>query len=255
MSNLTILYQDKDILAIDKPPKIVVFPEGILPQSQSKTLIDNLLEEFPGIKKVGRPPRYGIVHRLDKETSGILLVAKNNEALEFLQKQFQEGRVIKRYFALVVGNIKHSEGTIETLLGREPKERKKQKAYLPLGPDALKKGKRLAITEYRVLERYTEVPPSPGLRRAKKNYYTLIEVEPKTGRKHQIRAHLAYIGHPIAGDKMYGFKNQPQPKNLERQFLHAVYMKIKMPNGEEREFKSELPEDLKKALRKLKIKN
>ncbi len=269
------LYQDKDALAIDKPAGIIVFPEKKTEPSmttstrfskrkpeiaervevallgEEKTLIDYLLEEFPELKNVGKPPRYGIAHRLDKDTSGILLVAKNNETLEFLQKQFKEGRVIKKYFALVVGNIKNSRGRIETLIGREPKARKKQKAYLPLSPEALKKGKRLAITEYRVLERYSDAPPSPRLRRAKKNYYTLVEVEPKTGRKHQIRTHLAYISHPIAGDKLYSFKNQPSPKGLERQFLHASFIKIGHPEGKELKLESNLPEDLKKVLKNL----
>jgi 23S rRNA pseudouridine1911/1915/1917 synthase len=245
MGNLTILYQDEDVLAIDKPAGIVVFEEETLRQAQGKTLIDYLLEEFPELKNIGKPPRHGIVHRLDKDTSGILLAAKNNRTLEFLQKQFKEGRAVKKYLALAVGNIKGEKGVIETLLGREPKERKKQKAYLPLGPDASKKGKRLAITEYRVLERYTDG----------KNHYTLAEIIPKTGRKHQIRAHFTYIGHPIAGDKIYGFKNQPRPKGLERQFLHAAYLEIELPNGEKKEFRSELPKELKKVIENLVIEN
>ncbi|PIS39276.1 MAG: hypothetical protein COT33_02760 [Candidatus Nealsonbacteria bacterium CG08_land_8_20_14_0_20_38_20] len=179
------------------------------------------------------------IHRLDKETSGILLIAKNDQALEFFQKQFKERKVEKRYFALVVGNLKEQRGIIETLIGRSPKDRRKQKVYLVGEPNS--EEKREAATEYKVLKRFKD--------------YDLIEATPKTGRKHQIRCHLAYLGHPVAGDKMYGFKNQPSPEGLERQFLHAVYMKIKMPDGEEREFKSELPEDLKKALRKLKMKN
>lgn len=211
MGNFKILYQDENVLAVDKPAGIVV---------------DDI-------------PRR--VHRLDKDTSGVCLLAKNDESLEFLQKQFQERKVKKKYLALVVGNLKEQEGTIETLLGRSPKDRKKQRAFLPFGPDALKKGKRLAITEYQVLERYTDG----------KNYYTLLEVVPKTGRKHQIRAHLAYIGYPIAGDKMYGFKNQPCPTDLKRHFLHASYLKIKMPNGEKKEFRSELPEDLKTVLKNI----
>lgn len=210
---MKILYQDENVLVIDKPAGIVV---------------DDI-------------PRR--VHRLDKDTSGVCLLAKNDESLEFLQKQFQERKVKKKYLALVVGNLKEQEGTIETLLGRSPKDRKKQRAFLPFGPDALKKGKRLAITEYRVLERYTD----------KKNYYTLVEVVPKTGRKHQIRAHLAYIGYPIAGDKMYGFKNQPCPPSLKRHFLHASYLKIKLPNGQIKEFKSELPNELKLCLLNLKL--
>ena len=176
------------------------------------------------------------VHRLDKNTSGILLIAKNDKTLEFLQKQFKERKVIKKYIALVNGNLKNNEGLIKTLLGRSQKDRRKQKIYLPHSPDA--KGKRKAITKYKVLQKL-------------KNY-TLIEVKIETGRKHQIRAHFAHLSHPVAGDKMYGFKNQPCPEGLNRQFLHASYLKIKTLSGEIKEFKSDLPEELQQALKKIK---
>jgi len=169
------------------------------------------------------------VHRLDKDTSGVFLVAKNDKTLEFLQKQFKEGRVKKRYLALVAGNLKNEKGAIETLLGRSPKDRRAQKVYFLNDPKT--QGKRKAVTKYRVLQ--------------KSENYDLIEVEPKTGRKHQIRVHLAYLGRPIVGDKMYGFKGQPCPKELKRQFLHAAYLKIELPDGKIKEFTSELPEDLK----------
>jgi len=172
------------------------------------------------------------IHRLDKDTSGIFLVAKNEKALEFFQKQFQERKVEKKYLALVVGNLKNKEGEIKTLLGRSPKDPRKQKVYLPHEPQ--NEGKREAVTRYKVLQRFKD--------------YDLIEVKPETGRKHQIRAHFAYLGHPIAGDKLYGFKNQPCPKGLKRQFLHASYIKIELPNGEIKEFQSELPNELKTKL-------
>lgn len=211
MLKLKVIYKDNDLSVIDKPAGIDV---------------DNI-------------PRR--VHRLDKDTSGILLVAKNDKALEFFQKQFKERKVKKKYLCLVVGHLKDynppttQEGEIKTLLGRSPKDRRKQKVFLPQEPQA--PGKREAITKYKVLERF-------------KNY-DLIEVTPKTGRKHQIRAHFSYLGHPIAGDKLYGFKNQPCPKGLKRQFLHASYLKIKLPSGQEREFSSALPEDLKQVLKNL----
>jgi len=192
------------------------------------------------------------VHRLDKDTSGILLVAKNDKALEFLQKQFKERKVKKKYLALVVGNLKKGEGAvdeaiassppfanarvIETLIGRSPGDRRKQKVYLPGEPNAQEKRK--ATTEYKVLQRFEN--------------YDLIEVEPRTGRKHQIRTHFAYLDHPIAGDKLYGFKGQICPEGLKRHFLHASYLKIKLPDGETKEFKSELPDDLKLCLIDLK---
>jgi len=229
---LKIIYEDENVLVIDKPAGIIVFPEGKVGE---KTLIDYLLNKFPDLKKVGKFPRYGAIHRLDKETSGILLVAKNNKTLKLLQQQFKSRKVIKKYTALMVGNLREEQGVIETLIGRSPKDRRKQKVYLPYEPAS--EGKRPALTEYKVLKRFKD--------------YALLEVCPKTGRKHQIRTHLSYLGHPIAGDKIYGFKNQICPKNLKRQFLHASYLKIKLKSGE-REFKSELPTTLKTVLNHLK---
>ncbi|MCH8741401.1 RluA family pseudouridine synthase [Patescibacteria group bacterium] len=253
--DIKIIYEDKNILVIDKPTGIVVFPaapEGEPPAQgkvhqrrrqrrekliTEKTVIDLLLKEFPYIKTVGESPRYGIVHRLDKETSGILLVAKNGESLKFLQKEFKERKVLKVYLLLITGYLMPSQGKIETLLGRAPKNQKKQKAFSFNAPEAKKKGLRKAITEYRTLEKFKE--------------YTLIEAIPKTGRKHQIRCHFSYLGHPIAGDKLYGFKGQQKPKNLRRHFLHASRLKIISPDGVEKEFKSKLSEDLEKVLKKL----
>ena len=237
--NIDIIYEDKDIMVLDKPAGINA---------------DDILKR---------------VHRLDKDTSGILLAAKNDKTLEFLQKQFQERRVKKKYIALVTGNLKNNYGVIETLIGRSPKDRRKQKAYLPNDPEA--HNKREAVSKYKVLQRFSAKGGSPSEASPKASApleqdaplehasggkdYTLIEVEPKTGRKHQIRCHFVYLGHPITGDKLYGFKNQPCPAGLTRQFLHAQYLKIKLPGGEEKEFKSELPEDLKIVLEKLKVQN
>jgi len=235
MKNLEfkILYENNNLLVIDKPAGIVVFPENKITE---KTLIDLLLEKYPDLKNVGKPPRCGIVHRLDKDTSGILLVAKDNKILDFLQKQFKTGRLIKKYLALIVGNLKTEQGKIETFIGRSPKNRMKQKIYLPLEPGA--EGKRKAITEYRTLKKFPD--------------YTLVEVVPKTGRKHQIRCQFAHLGQPIAGDKLYGFKNQPCPKGLSRQFLHASYLEIKSPNNKIKIFCSDLSKDLKEVLKNLK---
>jgi len=176
------------------------------------------------------------IHRLDKDTSGVFLVAKNQKALEFFQKQFKEREVEKKYLALVAGHLPNNEGEIKTLIGRSPGDRRKQKVYSEGEPGAI--NKRKAITLYRVLQRLEN--------------YDLIEAEPKTGRKHQIRTHLAYLGHPVAGDKLYGFKGQITPKGLKRQFLHASFIKIQMPNGSIKEFYSELPPDLKEITNHLK---
>jgi len=233
--DIKLIYEDNDVLIIDKPAGLVVFPEGESLKSGEKTLIDYLIEEYPKLKNVGEAPRYGIVHRLDKDTSGILLVAKTPEALIFLQNQFINRRVEKKYTALVVGSIKEERGEIKTLIGRAKGDKRKQKAY-PL-TDINQKGLREAITNFKVIERFKD--------------YTLLEVQIKTGRRHQIRCHLSYLHHPIAGDKMYGFKNQPEPEGLKRQFLHASYLKIQLINGKTEEFNLEIPEELKKVLNNL----
>lgn len=209
LTGLKIIYEDDTLLVVDKPAGIDI--EGV---------------------KNALPASFLPAHRLDKDTSGVLLVAKNQETLDFLQKQFQERTVEKKYVCLVEGNIKADEGAIATLIGRAKGDKRKQKVYLAGEPGA--EGKREAVSSYCVLERFSA--------------YTLIEVTPKTGRKHQIRTHLAYVGHPIAGDKLYAFKDQLVPEGLKRQFLHASFLRIAIPDGTEKEFQSELPEDLKNVL-------
>ena len=225
--NLKILFEDDTLLVVDKPAGIDI--EGI---------------------KSALPTGSFPAHRLDKDTSGVLLVAKNPETLDFLQKQFQDRTIEKKYICLVEGNIKADEGAIATLLGRAKGDKRKQKVYLvgepgsrgrslgaSLAPLASGAGKREAKTEYRVLERFKG--------------YTLLEVSPKTGRKHQIRAHMTYLGHPIAGDKLYGYKNQKVPEGLKRQFLHASSLRVPMPDGTLKEFTSTLPDDLQQCLKNL----
>ena len=233
--DVKIIYENNDVLVVDKPAGIVVFPEGESVKSGEKTLIDVMIERYPKLAEVGLPPRYGIVHRLDKDTSGILLVAKSTEALIFLQKQFKNREVDKKYVCLVQGIIKEDIGRIETLIGRAPGDKRKQKAYSlsENGP-----GKREAVTEYKVLERFED--------------YTLLQVKMLTGRRHQIRCHFSYLQHPLAGDKLYSFKNAKNPKGLTRQFLHAKYLKINLPDGKTKEFQSNLPEDLENVLKNLK---
>ncbi|MCD6549954.1 RluA family pseudouridine synthase [bacterium] len=230
--DLKVIYEDKDVLVVNKPAGWIVYPEK---KETSKTLIEHLIEKYPELKKIGKPPRYGIVHRLDKDTSGILLIAKNNNSLLLLQNQFKERKVKKKYIALVEGIIKEKEGKIKTLIGRSPGNRKKQRVYLYGEPKS--KGKREAETFYKVIERFSS--------------HTLLEIEPKTGRKHQIRCHLAWIHHPIVGDKLYGFKNSSS-LSLNRHFLHASYLKVTLPNKKEKEFKSDLPSDLKNIIKTLK---
>jgi len=234
--DIKIIYEDGDVLVVDKPAGIVVFPEGQTLKSGEKTLIDYLIEKYSDLKNAGEAPRYGIVHRLDKDTSGILLVAKSTEGLIFLQKQFKNREVEKKYVCLVEGVMENDLGTIETLIARAKGDPRKQKAYSVLNAP---KSAREAITEYKVLEKFKD--------------YTLLEVEIKTGRRHQIRCHFSYLQHPIAGDKLYAFKNSKTPEGLTRQFLHAKQLKIKLPDGKIHEFISELPEELKQVLKNLNI--
>ncbi len=221
---LKILSKNDIVLLLEKPAALSV-----------SDIPDLLLKQVPQQKELGEEMRYGIVHRLDKDTSGILLVARTPESFRFFQEQFKQRKVEKTYICLVIGKVKQEKGSITALLGRAPSDRRKQKVFLPTDPDA--KGKREAETTYRVLQRFED--------------YTLLEVKPKTGRKHQIRVHMASIGHPLAGDKLYGFKGQQSPEGLNRHFLHASSLKIPMPDGSIKEFNSELPEGLKKILKKL----
>ena len=167
----------------------------------------------------------------------------------FYQKQFSdktkglEKILKKRYIALVVGNVQNNKGRIETLIGRGISDRKKQKVYSEIDPGS-KQGKREAVTDFKVIERFLSRGQASG-------HYTLLEVFPMTGRKHQIRVHMAYLNHPIVGDKVYGFKNQPSPEEMSQHFLHAKCIKIKMLNEETKEFCSELPNNLQEIINKL----
>lgn len=222
--DIKTIYEDKELLVVDKSAGIDVIE-----------MMNSLVKEDSQLKKVGEEPRYGLIHRLDKDTSGVILVAKSNQGLIFFQKQFKKKNVKKKYLALVVGNIKEDKGEIKTLIGRGISDRKKQKVYLPHEPHS--EGKRDAITDYKVVKRFKD--------------YTLLEVYPQTGRKHQIRTHFSYLGHPIVGDKVYGFKNQPCPKGLDRHFLHAQCIKIDMLDGKRKEFCSDLPNSLQNIINKL----
>lgn len=224
---MKIIFKNEDLIAFDKPAGTEVYD-----------FIEQAAQEFPALKDL-EEERYGLVHRLDKDTSGVLLAAKNKEALNFLQQQFKERKVAKKYLALVVGNLDYKKN-INALIGRDFNNRRKQKAYLPHSPEAQHEGLREAETEIRPVKEFEN--------------YTLVEATPKTGRKHQIRCHLAFIDHPIAGDELYSFKNQSCPEDLSRQFLHAYYLKTRLPNKNTKEFESELPSDLSSILKSLKLK-
>ena len=212
---LDIAYEDQELLVIDKPAGLTVHPA---PGHRDHTLANAVLAHLPGLEEVGGPLRAGIVHRLDKDTSGLLVVAKSEEAHAHLAKQFQERRVTKLYLALAHGGVSPPEAIIEAPIGRDRRDRKRM-AVLSTG--------REATTRYRVVRQYQG--------------YSLLEVRPTTGRTHQVRVHLASVGHPLAGDSTYG-KRHPL---LDRHFLHANLLGFRHPSTEEYvELKSELPPDL-----------
>ncbi len=228
---LDIRYEDDDLLVINKPAGMVTHPAAGHPGG---TLVNAVLYHVPDLAGVGGVERPGIVHRLDKDTSGLIIVAKNDRAHRYLQQQFKERLVEKRYQALLFGFLSPAKGRIEAPIGRDPRDRKKM-AVVPEG-----KG-RPAVTLYRVTRYYRDE------RTSSRQHYTLVEASPKTGRTHQIRVHMAFIGHPIVGDRVYGHRKQHLP--LNRHFLHAGYLRFRRPSDERWvELRSELPEDLKAVL-------
>ncbi len=221
---LTIIYQDNDIIVVDKPAGMTVHPA---PGHPTGTLVNALLAACPDLRGIAGTLRPGIVHRLDKDTSGLLVVAKNDRAMRALQRQLKERTVHKTYLALVEGVPKPREGEIDAPIGRHPKNRKKM---------AVVGGGRESVTRYRVREDIA------GGR------YALLEVEPITGRTHQIRVHMAATGNAVVGDAVYGRKSAV----AARQFLHAWKLGFNMPlGGREVEFESPLPPDLREALERL----
>ena len=236
---LPILFEDNDLLLIDKPAGMVVHPA---PGHADGTLVNAILHHCPEIEGVGGERRPGIVHRLDKETSGLLVVAKNDRAHRHLQAQFKARTVYKEYLALLEGYIDPAQGRIIAPIGRHPVERKRQ-AVLPVDPHTGQTQGREAITDYRVMAYYT-LPVRDSNAVA---HFSLVNVVLHTGRTHQIRVHLAWRKHPVVGDTLYGYRKQRLP--IERQFLHAYRLRLRLPsNDEEREFITPLPADLQEVL-------
>jgi len=219
---LNILYEDDDLLVIDKPAGLTTHPA---PGHPSHTLLNAILSHFPHLAEIGDSLRPGIVHRLDKDTSGVMLVAKNSRAQDNLIEQFRTRSITKTYLVLVRGHLTPERGVIEAPIGRDPRNRKRMAV--------VSKG-REARTEYQVMKYLGD--------------YTLLEVKPETGRTHQIRVHFAAIGYSVVGDAVYGVKSP----HLSRQFVHASRLGFKLPStGEYMEFESELPTDLERALREI----
>ncbi len=234
-SQIKIIYEDEDILILDKPSGLLTHPKNW--NDKSESVISWLLKNRPLVKDVGDPStgsgqanlRPGIVHRLDKETSGLLLIAKNQKSFEYLKELFQKREIIKTYIALVNGQLKNKKGVIETPLG---KLGTKQTTRIQ-GKHELKE--KSAITKYGVLREYTD--------------YSLLEVTPKTGRTHQIRVHLKSIGHPVVCDPLYAGKKLICPPGLGRLFLHAQKLSFVSPAGESLTVEVNLPPKLDNFLK------
>ncbi len=220
--DLDIVYEDDDVIVVNKPQGMVVHPA---PGHDHGTLVNGLLAHTP-LATINGELRPGIVHRIDKDTSGLLMVAKNDQALVSLSKQLKDKTNQRKYWAIVHGNIKEDTGTINAPIGRSKKDRKKM---------AINEEGRPAVTHFKVLERFGE--------------YTLIECQLETGRTHQIRVHLKYIGHPVAGDPLYGPRKTLKGNG---QFLHAKLLGFKHPRtGEEMVFEVDPPAIFQATLKKL----
>ncbi|WP_057906955.1 RluA family pseudouridine synthase [Ligilactobacillus araffinosus] len=219
---LDIVYEDDDVIVVNKPQGMVVHPA---PGHPDHTLVNALLYHSP-LSTINGTFRPGIVHRIDKDTSGLLMVAKNDLAHQSLAEQLRNKTNKREYLALVYGQIKEDAGTINAPLGRNPQDRKKQ---------AVVKGGRHAVTHFKVMRRYDN--------------FTLVKCILETGRTHQIRVHMKYIGHPLVGDPLYG------PRKVigkDGQFLHAALLGFKHPRtGKELVFEAPLPENFQKMLDKL----
>ena len=224
---IDIVYEDSDIAVINKQAGLVVHPAH---GHYSGTLVNAILYHIKDLSGINGEIRPGIVHRLDKDTSGLIVIAKNDKVHTALTEMFQEKKIRKTYLAILKGKLNKSEGKIVTQIGRDKNDRKKMTVI-----DDITKGKN-AITNYRVI--------------SQNNLFTLVKVNIETGRTHQIRVHMRYLGYPILGDSVYGRKD-----NEKRQMLHAYKLEFIHPvTGRQMEFIGEIPEDFQKALKKSDLK-
>ena len=219
---LDILYEDEDVIVVNKARGMVVHPAAGVSRG---TLVNALLAHCKDLSGINGALRPGIVHRLDKDTSGVMIAAKNDAAHRSLAEQIQQKTAKRVYWAILTGNIAEEEGVIHGAIGRNPKDRQKMAVVRENGKDA--------TTKFRVLERF--------------GTYTLVECRLMTGRTHQIRVHMAYIGHPVVGDPKYGAKKCPF--SIEGQALHSKTLMFTHPRtGERMEFEAPLPEDMQMIL-------
>lgn len=222
---INIIYEDDDILVINKPSGIVVHPSF---GHEEGTLVNAILAHCKDLSVINGEIRPGIIHRLDKDTSGLLIVAKNNKSMTNLARQIEKRQVVKKYLLLIKGRLEPEKGTIELPMKRSLKDRKKI---------AVRSDGKYAKTEYIVKDYFKG--------------YSLVKAQLITGRTHQLRVHFSFLGYPIVGDKTYGWRNTENLK-LDRQFLHAYYLKFKHPKtGKWIEFRSGLPENLEKILERI----
>ncbi|XEC96888.1 RluA family pseudouridine synthase [Paenibacillus tarimensis] len=223
---LNIVYEDGDVIVIDKPRGMVVHPA---PGHSSGTVVNALMFHCTDLSGINGSLRPGIVHRIDKDTSGLLMAAKNDLAHHSLSDQLKAHSVVRKYIALVHDNLPHDQGTIDAPIGRDPKDRK-------LFAVTERNGKR-AVTHFVVLERFGD--------------YTLIELQLETGRTHQIRVHMKFIGHPLAGDPVYG---RSKTVALKGQALHAAILGFVHPrSGEQLQFESPVPNDMEEVITALRL--
>lgn len=223
---LDVIYEDDALLVVNKPAGMVVHPAY---GHASGTLVNAVLAHCPEVADVGGPDRAGVVHRLDKDTSGLILIAKDGVTRAALQRQFKRRRVAKAYLALVEGQVQPREGVVEAPVGRNKRQRKKM---------AVVRSGREARTLYRAIEYFAD--------------NTLLEVHPHTGRTHQVRVHLAWLGYPIVGDVVYGRRRQRLLRT--RHFLHAARIRFSHPvTSEEVEFEAPLPPELAAVLKRLRL--
>lgn len=236
-----IIYEDDNFLVINKPAGLITHKKNI--SDEQLAVIDWVIAKYPQLENVGEPfiasgtpvSRAGIVHRLDKDTSGLMIIAKSNEAFFYFKNLFQERKIKKHYLALVHGRPREASGTISSPLGRIGMKRTTK----IIGKKLI--DKKEAETEYKTIKSFAD--------------FTLLELTPKTGRTHQLRVHLNSVGHPITGDPVYGFKKLSDPPGLARLFLHAYKLEFATPDlprgkagGKSMVLEADLPDDLQKVL-------
>ena len=229
-----IVHEDENIIVINKPYGLIVHRKNA--SDTQLALTDWVIANYPELEHIGEPfnasgtplPRCGIMHRLDKETSGLIVISKNQKTFDYLKKLFQTRDIHKNYYALVYGTPKEKSGTINAPLGRIGMKRTTQ-----LEGKKLIDGKE-SVTEYVTVKNFDK--------------YTLLDVSPKTGRTHQIRVHLKSIGCPIVGDQVYAPKGWQKPKGLTRLFLHAYKLSLPLPDGQSLSLETDLPEELQNVI-------